>query len=189
MSTWLLVFLCLRERQWIKYLPFHLQRLAWLRHGSQRTGSELNKVGSSWKEHEISKLWHKYSDFLHQPFSFFLRFGWNIDNTHYFPQSTTRMPSLYILNDHQSRCRGSFCISGVFGLRKLSLVYTCCNEQVHADVCWLLYVWSPNTSPASMRCQGQAGTTVGSWAKQDELAEVQKALLHCEVSLVAFTTP
>lgn len=32
------------------------------------------------------------------------------------------------------------------------------------------YVWSPNTGPASMRYQSQAGATVCSWAKQAELA-------------------
>lgn len=32
------------------------------------------------------------------------------------------------------------------------------------------HVWSPNTGPASTRYQSQAGATVSSWAKQDELA-------------------
>lgn len=32
------------------------------------------------------------------------------------------------------------------------------------------HVWCPNTSPASMRYQSQAGAIVSSWAKQDELA-------------------
>lgn len=32
------------------------------------------------------------------------------------------------------------------------------------------HAWSPNTGPASMRYQSQAGATVSSWVKQDELA-------------------